>query len=366
MSAGGASLGVGAWNFVIPVNSLMVPDRVLALRVFKSTTNSTINTNKGTSQPGNLVLSSLQARHEADPSKLRFYNSLLASFKVPLTHEWLRRMIGNAYANLTCPVSRRRSNGTTRQREHKVSVHRWLPRSLQDWIIGRGTNDRSVADWSFIRKVCVSLAQACLQLECDGFVHGDLKPDNVMTDTIDDESFEHVVFVDFDNVLRLRDGTYIETPSGTHFPWGHVDYVAPEVYAIARLEDRSECSGQHPWAIGLSIFEAIFGEHPFPGNNGVVSTVDSKFAQSDLRGLTGVGVDEDLCAVVADLLETDPANRCSLAGVLCRLSPMIPGPVSTPRMVDRVARLPYHAYFSPPHTFNTHLHTLYLCICYLP
>ena len=81
----------------------------------------------------------------------------------------------------------------------------------------------------------------------EGYVHGDLKPDNILVD----QKF-NVKIIDFGEAEKAEDVRY----------WrGLVDYQPPE--AFKSINPDGIAKEKDMWALGLILFEVRFGRHPF-------------------------------------------------------------------------------------------------------
>lgn len=152
-----------------------------------------------------------------------------------------------------------------------------------------------------LRPVFTQLAEGVAALHARGIVHRDLKPSNVLVDAAGG-----VRILDYG--LAAARGTSARGFEGTPA------YAAPEQ---ALGEPAAEPSDVY--ALGVIVFEALADRRPFEGDP---QRMLAQKAQRSAPGLAALvpGAPEELCELVARMLEREPGRRPSCSGILDWLS----------------------------------------------
>ena len=129
-------------------------------------------------------------------------------------------------------------------------VFKCYPSDLQKWMIEK-RKDCQMID---IIRICYEISCGVLHLWNHGYVHRDLKLNNIL---IDDDG--HVVITDFGFAIKIGSNgkAYVDRPGG------NPAYLAPELLANTNYPKEIDYSKQPSFALGVLFHEIIMGEHPF-------------------------------------------------------------------------------------------------------
>lgn len=101
--------------------------------------------------------------------------------------------------------------------------------------------------------ICTEVAQALASAHAQGFIHRDIKPDNIML------SGGHALLADF-GIARAIDQAGTEKLTETGLAVGTPSYMSPEQWMGGTVDGRSDL-----YSLGCVAFEMLVGEPPFTG-----------------------------------------------------------------------------------------------------
>ena len=142
-----------------------------------------------------------------------------------------------------------------------------------------------------------ALADALAAAHEAGFVHGDVKPENIIIRS------GTPYLIDFGTARNLAETL---RPDELREVAGTLAYLAPELLAGEALSPQSDV-----YALGVTLYEARSGRLPFAGGGGTLVGSEGRRA-SPLRH-TSPGVDARLESAIMESLAVDPAWRLATA-----------------------------------------------------
>ncbi|RHZ19301.1 hypothetical protein DYB37_003526 [Aphanomyces astaci] len=189
-----------------------------------------------------------------------------------------------------------------------------------DWILvteyvpGGELFDRLVQHGTFseqhAKSIARDLAETLIALHAQRLVHGDVKPENILLDSANDDS-ARMILIDFGLSFRASEG-------GCH-SWdgsGTVAYAAPEVLN----QSANVTSAIDMWALGVVLFVVLAGYHPFDVASELSdAAVRLAILQGDFdfkHAASWAHISDDAKDLIRRLIVIDPAARLTAEQVL--------------------------------------------------
>ena len=189
------------------------------------------------------------------------------------------------------------------------------------WIIMRFVSGPSLSaeiarlgrlPWPRAARIGEQVADALAYAHAAGFVHRDLKPDNIL---LAGPNSDRAVVTDF-GTARIVDAVTELTGAGTRT--GTLRYLAPE-----QLDDGSVGPPADLWALGATLYAAVTGEPPFAGST-TAATVTAILAKPPARPEQAGPLSQPIAA----LLSKDPAGRPDAEAAMTALAAALAQPAT--------------------------------------
>jgi peptide/nickel transport system substrate-binding protein len=189
------------------------------------------------------------------------------------------------------------------------------------WIIMRFVSGPSLSaeiarlgrlPWPRAARIGEQVADALAYAHAAGFVHRDLKPDNIL---LAGPNSDRAVVTDF-GTARIVDAVTELTGAGTRT--GTLRYLAPE-----QLDDGSVGPPADLWALGATLYAAVTGEPPFAGST-TAATVTAILAKPPARPEQAGPLSQPIAA----LLSKDPAGRPDADAAMTALAAALAQPAA--------------------------------------
>lgn len=147
------------------------------------------------------------------------------------------------------------------------------------------------------------IAEACETLHAAGWIHGDIKPSNIVA-----QSNGHATLVDYGFSVQVGD-EHRQPPCALRTT---LSYTAPERFT----SNRSACSASDVYSLGVVLFELLTGQLPFPQRQ-AASLVEAHLLvpAPSVRSYV-CGIPGDVSRLVTRMLAKEPARRPSVSGEL--------------------------------------------------
>jgi hypothetical protein len=205
-----------------------------------------------------------------------------------------------AAARLRHPACQR-AYGFGRDSQHVYIVYEYVPgRTFREALRGGELDDPSAIE------ACAQVLEALAHAHGRGIVHRDVKPSNVLLAEGKDVS---VRVLDF-GLAQIQQA---ETLTAQGDVPGTLAYISPERLAGALTTEAADV-----WAVGLMLWEALAGRHPF-WRSSLLETARAIEAGAPRLETVRPDLPKPLLAAVDRALDLDPARRptaAALAGTL--------------------------------------------------
>ena len=143
-------------------------------------------------------------------------------------------------------------NANSEHNEYRTSLflmYKKYPSNLKKWVIEK----RKSCQMADIIRICYEISCGVLHLQKNGFVHRDLKLNNIL---IDNEG--HIVIIDFGMAVKVNSNGMAKVD----LPGGNAEHLAPEILNF-EYPGEVNYSKQPSFALGVLFHEIVMGFHPF-------------------------------------------------------------------------------------------------------
>lgn len=183
-------------------------------------------------------------------------------------------------------------------------------RSLESFLVARLTLDVDT-----VVAVAEELGAALTTVHARGVVHRDIKPGNVIVTRHPDRDVDRLKLVDF-GIARVAEADDVVDARITRNKdvVGTVEFIAPELL----VEDRAPSASSDVYALGVTLYECLTGEVPFPGTLSSVMRAHLEGRSVPSIRKRRADVPEALEAAILRAIDRDPARRFATAEALAR------------------------------------------------
>jgi serine/threonine-protein kinase len=172
---------------------------------------------------------------------------------------------------------------------------------LEGYTLKSILRDKGRLDVLHVLDIGIDVANALQKAHTEGFVHRDIKPDNIFLVVEGGGATAKAVVLDF-GIIGVHDQEAVEDRGQFMFT---PRYGAPEQVRGGRCHAQSDL-----YSLAVVMFEAIAGHGPFPGVRGPVNLSNAHLNQPAPRLSKFVpDVDPDLDALLYAAMQKEPSDR---------------------------------------------------------
>ena len=159
--------------------------------------------------------------------------------------------------------------------------------------------------------VIEGISSALIAAHDKGFIHRDLKPDNIYLINKDD-GWPDIKLLDFGLAKLMPEAGQAAFITKTGVMIGTPEYMSPEQARGQPVDYRTDI-----YALGILMFEILTGERPFPSMGGDAFAMLQCHAEEPPPSLASMisGLPDEMNQLVDAMLSKEPAARPSLAAV---------------------------------------------------
>lgn len=186
--------------------------------------------------------------------------------------------------------------------------------SMRDWLVKKSGR----IDWPTAIGIGQQIATAMAYVHGQNIIHRDLKPENILIVPSGEQSSElRVKIIDF-GIAKVPAASHLvdtQLQTAKAILLGSALYMAPE-----QCRNAAQVTGAADvYALGILLFESLAGRPPFVGEPAEVLAHHLSTPSLPLGDFAS-DAPTALCALVASMLDKDPANRPSMQRIAMLLS----------------------------------------------